>query len=56
MIEFQPSRQCALFVRTHKGIHPDPLIAPLVMLGWGASLGGLVGEAKDVSMACPVMC
>jgi hypothetical protein len=26
----------------------SPLIAPLVMLGWGASLGGLIGAAKAV--------
>ncbi len=26
----------------------SPLIAPLVMLGWGASIGGLIGVAKGV--------
>ena len=30
----------------------SPLIAPLVMLGWGASVGGLIGAAKGV-MAKP---
>jgi hypothetical protein len=29
----------------------SPLLAPLVMLGWGASLGGLVGAAAGASAA-----
>jgi hypothetical protein len=28
----------------------SPLIAPLVMLGWGASLGGLIGAATGASV------
>ncbi|MDA3934048.1 MAG: hypothetical protein PF630_06960 [Gammaproteobacteria bacterium] len=29
----------------------SPLIAPIVMMGWGASIGGLIGAASGVSAA-----